>query len=358
MSYPPIYVISLKRTPERKLYMQRQLDALNLNYRFIEAIDKYDLAAKTYRMAIASQLEIDESIMEDIYIGFTKGPHGSGGFGCLLSHIKVYNLMIKENISKACVLEDDARLLPVFPKILVASQKVPWDILMLYHSSNRTRDTIISPLLFRKSQVEREKIRFDGEVRFKREKIRFDGEVRFKLDISNFCRHLYKLVCYKKYYPYLNLHTFLLIISKVSKYLSLKMSIKPFNLMIGKFDVQKIAREIGALPVQDKRTWYKATSNYYIARAYRDNARQYGYSILSCIAYMVTQSAAIKWRNAAIMQEATEQNIDLLDRYPLPIDSIRNRVVLSTGLNYYICTPSCVSYSNQYQKKKWRVRIN
>ena len=31
MSPLPIYIISLKRTPERRLYMQRQLDALNLN---------------------------------------------------------------------------------------------------------------------------------------------------------------------------------------------------------------------------------------------------------------------------------------------------------------------------------------
>ena len=43
MSPLPIYIISLKRTPERRLYMQRQLDALNLNYQFVEAIDKYDL---------------------------------------------------------------------------------------------------------------------------------------------------------------------------------------------------------------------------------------------------------------------------------------------------------------------------
>ena len=97
-SYPPIYIINLKRTPERKLYMQRQLDTLNLNYRFIEAIDKYDLVSKTYRATIARQLDIDESNMESLYKAFTKRK-GIGSLGCLLSHIKIYNLMIKKTLT-------------------------------------------------------------------------------------------------------------------------------------------------------------------------------------------------------------------------------------------------------------------
>ena len=124
MSCPPIYVINLKRTPERKLYMQRQLDALNLNYQFIEAVDKYDLVSKTYRTALARQLDIDESHMEFLYrswseINFLTNPSRRlGSLGCLLSHVKVYNLMIDNKIPKACVLEDDACLPSVFPEIL------------------------------------------------------------------------------------------------------------------------------------------------------------------------------------------------------------------------------------------------
>ena len=135
MSYPPIYVINLKRIPERKLHMQRQLDALNLKYQFIEAVDKYELDSKIGRTVIARQLGISEFNMESLYIACIATKRGTGTLATALSHTKIYNLMIKNNISKACVLEDDAYLLPVFPKILVDAQKVPWDILMLPHYS-------------------------------------------------------------------------------------------------------------------------------------------------------------------------------------------------------------------------------
>ena len=58
MSYPPIYIINLKRSPERKLHMQRELDAFDLRYQFIEAIDKYDLCSQEGRKTVAYQLGI------------------------------------------------------------------------------------------------------------------------------------------------------------------------------------------------------------------------------------------------------------------------------------------------------------
>ena len=59
----------------------------------------------------------------------------NGRLGCQLSHLKIYNLMIKNNIPIACVLEDDVYLMPTFPKMLVSSQEIFYDVMMFSHYS-------------------------------------------------------------------------------------------------------------------------------------------------------------------------------------------------------------------------------
>ena len=298
MSYPPIYVINLKRVPERKIHMQRQLDALNLNYQFIEAVDKHDLVFKKERAAIAQQLDIDESQMEALYRAhiahIVPTSTSLGTMACMLSHLKVCNLMIKHNIPKACVLEDDAHLLPVFPKILVAAQKVPWDVLMLFHYSLFTINIV--------------------------------SHIRNKSDAK--FRYFYRLVYYKKYYPHLNLHTVRWIISKTVKYLVLKELTKLFNIKITEY-ASNLSFAIGALSVPDRSTWYRSIPNYYIARTYRDSNKNC--YVKSATAYMLTKSAAIKLRNEAI-----------LPREPLSIDSIISR----TSSDLCLSIPPCIKMAN------------
>ena len=312
MSYPPIYIINLKRTPERKLYMQRQLDALNLNYRFIEAIDKYDLVSKMYRATIARQLDIGESNMESLYEALAKSRissdkelaffRGLGVLGCLLSHVKVYNLMIDHNIPKACVLEDDAYLPPVFPEILVDAQKVPWDILMLSYSPPLFVRKIISSIF---AEERRQKV----------------GKISF----SKLCRCFYRLMCYKIYYPHLNSYTVRRIISMLVKYLSWTVSIKPFNLEIkaqsGAYE--KIIYGIGGIPIPDKSTWYRTVSNHYIGMSYQHRSNR----ILTTTAYMLTKSAAIQWKKEVVF-----------GREKGPIDVMISRL----NLKLYIFIPPCL----------------
>ena len=64
---PPIYVINLKRNPERRLNIQRQLDALSLNYQFIDAIDKFDLQSSQYRSRISRMLGINKAILAKLW---------------------------------------------------------------------------------------------------------------------------------------------------------------------------------------------------------------------------------------------------------------------------------------------------
>ena len=130
----PIYIISLKRTPERRLQIQRQLDAYNLKYQVIEAVDAYN-----FQEAELKILDIENPYQPD-YI------NSLSALGCLLSHIKFYDQVIQNNHKIACVLEDDAQLLPSFPDVL-NSKKLPqkkWGILLLAHQSD-TVSTFLGP---------------------------------------------------------------------------------------------------------------------------------------------------------------------------------------------------------------------
>ena len=126
--------------------MQRQLDALGLDHRFVEVdfFDKYELESKDYRIRVARMLGIDEQALENKYaavINHVKNHHASkyhelALLAIGLSHIKVHNLMIENNHEMACILEDDARLLPTFPEVLKTAPNLEWDILKLCHQPN------------------------------------------------------------------------------------------------------------------------------------------------------------------------------------------------------------------------------
>ena len=147
---PPIYVINLKRTPERRLHIQRQLDAFDLNYQFVDAIDKFDLKEPRYRSDISRILGIDEADLEYKYSKFAgvsktdkeQNLNRLGHFACLLSHVKTYNLMLENNDDVACVLEDDAILLPAFSEVLETVSALEWDILMLSSHSSTVRKVL------------------------------------------------------------------------------------------------------------------------------------------------------------------------------------------------------------------------
>ena len=122
----PIYIISLRRTPERRLHIQRQLDAYNLKYRVIEAVDAYNFQEPELKV-----LDIENPYQED-------NTDRLSTLGCLLSHIEFYNQVIQNNHKIACVLEDDAKLLPSFLDVLNSEklQQKKWGILLLAHQSN------------------------------------------------------------------------------------------------------------------------------------------------------------------------------------------------------------------------------
>ena len=142
----PIYIISLKRMPERRLYIQRQLDALHLDYQFIDAVD---FKFPEYQAEICELLGANKTTIKEKY-GNLYGKQ----FATTLSHIKAYKLMTKDNESAACILEDDAQISPDLPRILSEAQKKSWDILMLSSQSVAIRATIGRDINVRKSIIE------------------------------------------------------------------------------------------------------------------------------------------------------------------------------------------------------------
>ena len=326
MSYPPIYIINLKRAPERKLHIQRELNALNLPYQLVETIDRYDLHCPDYRRTLARQMNIDEHEIVSMCESM-----GESAAACALGHIKVYNLMIKNNIPVACILEDDGHLLPTFPDILTSSQEVSWDILMFSHHSRIIRKLLVA--------------------------IHRDPEKNIILRRKSIILHNFaKLIRYKIFHPQLNLYTAYSILRNVVKYTALhylNMLKKPFvghqndirqahNLLYHSYwekDPRMVepiyfrgrACELGALPSRDRSSWHKLASNHYIAKP----ERMVGNRLLSAMGYMLTRSTAIKCRHAIISKSR-------------PVDVTISDLYQEENLNLYMVVPPCVTAAYNY----------
>ena len=337
MAQLPIYIINLKRMPERKLYIQRQLDALNLNYQFVEAVDKHDLYSEAGRAGVAGQLDIDKADVE----AMRKRCQGLGPLACMLSHLKTHNLMIKNNIPAACVLEDDSYILPTFPKILAAHQEIPWDILMLSSQSSI--------------------IAYIGRTFLKAEKLKM---LRLLL-------YAYRLIRYKKYWPQLNPYTYRHTVWCVIKYLFLK-CFGSLKLNSPREDIKEratrdetcFAVEIGALPTQDRASWHKITPKHFVANPHIGSiAGEEGpipISITSCMAYMVKRSAAIKWKQAAIK---LSHEVGRKPGYPihgyasknLEVDHIPRYLYCNGDINLYVLVAPCIRAEPKYMTYSARI---
>ncbi len=140
----PIYIISLRRTPERRLQIQRQLDAYNLKYQVIEAVDSYNFQGAELKM-----LDVENPYQENT--------SPLSALGCLLSHIKFYDQVIQNNHKIACVLEDDAQLLPSFLDVLNSEklQQNKWEILLLAHQSSAVTDLLHS--YYRHTEIKKQR---------------------------------------------------------------------------------------------------------------------------------------------------------------------------------------------------------
>lgn len=117
---PPIFVINLKRSVERRRIIAARLIDLNLPHSFFEAVDGTSLSVEDKASYAGTRRRL--------FFGHDLTP---GEIGCLLSHRGIYRHMIANSIQAALVLEDDAILADDLPDVLRALMRCPieWDLI-------------------------------------------------------------------------------------------------------------------------------------------------------------------------------------------------------------------------------------
>ncbi len=147
-----IYVISLKRTPERFEKVKKQLDAFGIKCERFEAIDGYDLEF----LNVKTKKFLNENLKKDFFhytwsikpVTYTvmlnnkklmditvKNAHFSlGEIGCACSHREIWKEVVSKNYSRVIVLEDDVIFEKDFKiKLIGYINDLPndWDIAFL-----------------------------------------------------------------------------------------------------------------------------------------------------------------------------------------------------------------------------------
>ena len=92
MQRVPVYIVSLKDATERRALISKHLRGLGIEYELIDAVRGASLDLK-YRN------EVNPA-----------GNMSMGALGCYLSHIQIYERMVRQNIPVALILEDDTVL--------------------------------------------------------------------------------------------------------------------------------------------------------------------------------------------------------------------------------------------------------
>ena len=350
---PPIYVINLKCNPERRLHIQRQLDALGLKYEFVDVdhIDKYELKSQAHRMQVAQSLGIDESLLENKYAAIVDrmkterdknwGNDNLGQLAIALSHIKIYDLMVRSDIDWACILEDDATLLPTFPEVLRIAPKLEWDILLLASQPSDFHSTMIQERFIQRIRIFNKDILFFSHRKInnanspKQRAYRIEcllKEYGFNSDIySKQQEHIEKIldehdIKYEEIIKEIIQDKRRLSLVKHEQYIryrTLRQCLATF-----------ISIQLGAL--SEKASLKSITENHCIAEP-----RHEPYSVT---AYLVNQSTVIKWKRKALAADT------------LVIDQTPWELYKNEQVKLRIVTLPCATATHNYLKYSVRRR--
>ena len=136
----PIFVINLKGSAERREACAEQLARLGLTAEFVEAVDG----------RLMSDAEISEIVDEEGRLRRAPKPLSKAEVGCYLSHLKVMEKIVREEIDQALIMEDDLLAgddLPAILAALAAKPLPPYEVIKLGISEPQVKPfTPILPL--------------------------------------------------------------------------------------------------------------------------------------------------------------------------------------------------------------------
>jgi glycosyl transferase, family 25 len=116
----PIWVLNLAKDAQRLEFMSKQFTALGLRFSRVEALDGNLLAA--------ADLKLYSKERARKYSGRELVP---GEIGCALSHARMWERIVRENIPEALIFEDDVYIGAALPRILERRDRFPpdWELI-------------------------------------------------------------------------------------------------------------------------------------------------------------------------------------------------------------------------------------
>jgi glycosyl transferase family 25 len=128
----PIFVINLATSPDRRRACAEQFAAVGLTPTFVDAVDGRKM----------SPAEISGIVDEPGRLKRAPKPLSPAEVGCYLSHWKVLEKIIAEEVPQALVMEDDLLIDAALPKVLAAlaaKALPPYDMIKLGISEPQTK---------------------------------------------------------------------------------------------------------------------------------------------------------------------------------------------------------------------------
>lgn len=128
----PVFIINLPESIERKDFMKTQCEGIGISPVFIEAVNGKNLS-KSEISLYCNQNKAKQLFGRELLLG---------EIGCALSHKKIYQKMIDDNMPYAVILEDDAVIKEGFDKVvkLTLDLDVNWELVLLGHHKNQLKN--------------------------------------------------------------------------------------------------------------------------------------------------------------------------------------------------------------------------
>jgi glycosyl transferase family 25 len=114
MGQIPIFLVNLDRSPERLERMTQRLNALNLTFERVAAVDGGRLSEEQRRATYVKR--------------YWRNAPTPGEIGCHLSHMKALKEIASRKLPLAIILEDDVELAPAFATVARENIGLPADL--------------------------------------------------------------------------------------------------------------------------------------------------------------------------------------------------------------------------------------